>query len=136
MNSISNQIEFNLLHDCLCPTCSKELKWLHSRNKKGRFGFKDINDVDFDPVDYGKTHDELMAEIHGVYLDGQLIKGMGVFRETYKVVGLGWLMAPTGWPVLKTLFDLIYRVFTKYRVRLASLIVGEKSCDCVKSLDF
>lgn len=49
-----------------------------------------------------------MAEIHGVYPDGQLIKGIGVFRETYKAVGLGWLMAPN------------------------RLVAGEKSCDCGK----
>ena len=71
-----------------------------------------------------------MAEIHGVYPDGRIIKGMGVFRETYKAVGLGWLMAPTSWPVLKTLFDFIYKLFAKYRVRLASLIVGDKACNC------
>jgi len=42
---------------------------------------------------------------------------MSVFRATYKAVGLGWLLAPTGWPVLKPLFDLIYRLFAKYRCR-------------------
>jgi predicted DCC family thiol-disulfide oxidoreductase YuxK len=41
-------------------------------------------------------------------------------------------MAATGWPVLKPLFDLIYRVFAKYRVRLAGLIAGDKSCNCGK----
>ena len=100
MNSIPKQIEFTLLYDALCPLCSKELKWLHSQDKNARLGFPDINDVDFDPVDYRKTHDELMA--------------------------------PTGWPVVKPLFDFIYKVFAKYRVRLASLIAGEKSCNCGK----
>jgi predicted DCC family thiol-disulfide oxidoreductase YuxK len=126
------QIEFTLLYDGLCPLCSKEVNWLYSRNKHGRLGFKDINDADFNPAVYGKTQEDFMAEIHGLYPDGQLIKGMGVFRETYKAVGLGWLMAATGWPVLKPLFDLIYRVFAKYRVRLAGLIAGDKSCNCGK----
>ncbi len=126
------KIEFTLLYDGLCPLCSKEVAWLYRRNKQGRLDFKDINDAGFDPAAYGKTHAELMAEIHGVYPHGQLIKGMGVFRETYKAVGLGWIMVPTGWPLLKPLFDLIYKVFAKYRVPLARLVAGKKSCDCGK----
>ena len=124
------KIEFTLLYDGLCPLCSKEVAWLYRRNKQEKLGFQDINDAGFDPAVYGKTHAELMAEIHGVYPDDRIIKGMGVFRETYKAVGLGWLMAATGWPVLKPLFDLIYKVFAKYRVPLARLVAGEKSCDC------
>ena len=130
MNLSRTQIEFTLLYDGLCPLCSKEVTWLYSRNKQEKLGFQDINEAGFDPAIYGKTHAELMAEIHGVYPDGRIIKGMGVFRETYKAVGLGWLMAPTSWPVLKTLFDFIYKLFAKYRVRLASLIVGDKACNC------
>jgi predicted DCC family thiol-disulfide oxidoreductase YuxK len=132
MNKSLNKIEFTLLYDGLCPLCSKEVAWLYIRNKQEKLGFQDINAVGFDPTVYGKTHDELMAEIHGFYPDGQIIKGMGVFRETYKAVGLGWLMAATGWPVLKPLFDLIYKLFAKYRVPLARLVAGEKSCDCGK----
>jgi len=132
MNKHLNKIEFTLLYDGLCPICSKEVAWLYVRNKHGRLGFQDINDAGFDAAVYGKTQDELMAEIHGVYPDGHIIKGMSVFRATYKAVGLGWLLAPTGWPVLKPLFDLIYRLFAKYRVRLARLVAGDKSCDCGK----
>ncbi|UOA10373.1 thiol-disulfide oxidoreductase DCC family protein [Methylobacter sp. S3L5C] len=132
MNKALNKIEFTLLYDGLCPLCSKEVAWLYVKNKQDKLGFQDINDAGFDPAVYGKTHKELMAEIHGVYPDGQIIKGMGVFRETYKAVGLVWLMAPTGWPVLKPLFDLIYKVFAKYRVPLARLVAGDKTCGCGK----
>ena len=132
MNKSPNKIEFTLLYDGLCPLCSKEVAWLYIRNKQEKLGFQDINAADFDSTVYGKTHDELMAEIHGFYPDGLVIKGMGVFRETYKAVGLGWLMAPTGWPILKPLFDLIYKLFAKYRVRLAGLFASDKACDCGK----
>jgi len=64
MNLIPNEIEFTLLYDGLCLICSKQVKWLHSLNKNGRLCFININDVDFDPVDYGKIPDELMLEIH------------------------------------------------------------------------
>ncbi len=57
---------------------------------------------------------------------------MSVFRATYKAVGLGWLLAPTGWPVLKPLFDGLYRLFAKYRAPLARLVAGGKPCNCGK----
>ena len=132
MNKDHNEIEFTLLYDGLCPICRREVAWLFVRNKFGRLGFQDINDTDFDPVLYGKTLAELMAEIHGVYPDGRIIKGMSVFRATYNAVGLGWLLAPTGWPLLKPLFDLLYRLFAKYRLRLARLVISDMSCNCGK----
>lgn len=132
MNKDHNEIEFTLLYDGLCPICRREVAWLFVKNKFGRLGFQDINDTDFDPALYGKTLDELMAEIHGVYPDGRIIKGMSVFRATYSAVGLGWLLAPTGWPLLKPLFDLLYRLFAKYRLRLARLVISDMSCNCGK----
>ena len=108
------------------------MAWLFVKNKFGRLGFQDINDAGFDPALYGKTFAELMAEIHGVYPDGRITKGMSVFRATYSAVGLGWLLAPTGWPLLKPLFDLLYRLFAKYRLRLARLVISDMSCNCGK----
>lgn len=132
MNKDRNEIEFTLLYDGLCPICRREVAWLFVRNKFGRLGFQDINDAGFDPALYGKSLAELMAEIHGVYPDGRIIKGMSVFRATYSAVGLGWLLASTGWPLLKPLFDLLYRLFAKYRLRLARLVISDMSCNCGK----
>lgn len=119
--------DFTLLYDGLCPICRKEVAWLNSLNKQGKLGFKDINDLDFNPSQHGKTIEQLMAEIHGVYPDGAIIRGMPVFREAYRAVGLGWLMAPTGWPILKQLFNGLYLLFAKYRLNLGGLF-GAKRC--------
>ena len=132
MNKYDNEIEFTLFYDAFCPICNREAAWLFKRNKRGRLGFQDINAGDFDPAHYGKTPAELMAEVHGIYPDGRLIKGMDVFRAAYGAVGLSWLVAPTGWPLLKPLFDLLYRLFAKYRLRLARLVVNEEPCNCGK----
>jgi len=130
MNNYPNKIEFTLFYDGLCPICRREVIWLVKKNKRGRLGFRDINDADFNPAQYGKTLSELMAEIHGIYPDGRIIKGMSVFRACYSAVGLGWLLPPTGWPLLKPLFDRLYRLFAKYRLRLARLVVNDEPCNC------
>lgn len=133
MNEYHGKIEFTLLYDGLCPICTREVSWLFYKNKHGRLGFEDISRRDFNPARYGKTLAELMAEIHGVYPDGRLVKGMGVFRAAYRAIGLGWLLAPTGWPLLKPLFDGLYRLFAKYRPRLfRRLVADDAPCNCGK----
>ena len=121
------QAQFKLLYDGQCPICRKEVAWLSRFNKLGKLEFKDINDAHFNPGQFNKTFAQLMAEIHGVYPNGAIVQGMPVFREAYRAVGLGWIMAPTGWPILKQLFNGLYLLFAKYRLSLGGLF-GAKRC--------
>ena len=59
-----------------------------------------------------------MARIHGVLSDGTRIVGVEVFRRADPAVGLGWLVAPTRWPLLRPLADAAYRWFARNRLRL------------------
>lgn len=110
-----------LLYDGKCPICQKEVAWLRWKNKQGRLGLQDINATNFDASAYGKTRDELMAEIHGIYPDGTIIKGIDVFYAAYQAVGLGWLMAPLRWSLMKPVFVALYRLFARHRLRLGRL---------------
>lgn len=116
-----------LFYDGQCPICRKEVAWLRWKNKRGRLALQDIHDPAFDPAIYGKTFDEFMAEIHGLYPDGRLIKGIEVFQAAYLAVGLGWLIAPLGWPLTKPFFAYLYRLFARHRLRLGRLF-GANPC--------
>ena len=120
---------FTLLYDGTCPICQKEVDWLRRQNKQGKLGFQDIHAEDFDPTRLHKTIPELMAEIHGIYPDGLVIKGMPVFRATYTAVGLGWLMAPTGWPILRQVFDALYAWFARHRLNLGRYLASASCRD-------
>lgn len=126
-DSLSNY-EFILIYDGHCPICRKEVAWLRWKNKQGRLGLQDINDAGFDPAVYGTTHDALMAEIHGVYQDGRLIKGVDVFCAAYQAVGLGWLIEPMRWPLLKPLFNGFYGAFARHRLKLGRWL-SKRFCD-------
>jgi len=110
--------DITVLYDGACPICSREVAFLKRRDRDGRVGAEDIAAPGFDPARYGKTHDEVMARIHGVLPDGRVIEGLEVFRRLYAAVGLGWVAAWTGWPVLRPAADLGYRIFAKLRPRL------------------
>jgi predicted DCC family thiol-disulfide oxidoreductase YuxK len=110
--------QIRILYDGECPLCSREIRFLERRDRgRKRIEYEDISRADFDPATYGLAAPQVMAQIHGVLPDGSVVEGVEVFRRAYAAVGLGWLLAPTRWPVLRRLADLVYRVFARNRLR-------------------
>jgi predicted DCC family thiol-disulfide oxidoreductase YuxK len=112
---------FKVLYDGECPFCRIEARWLRHLNRSGQLIIEDIAEPGFDPAQYGSTLPELMGTLHGVFPDGRKTLGVETFREAYRAVGLGWILAPTGWPVLRPIFDFLYRLFARNRVRMGRL---------------
>jgi predicted DCC family thiol-disulfide oxidoreductase YuxK len=111
--------EIKLLYDGACPVCKREaafLRWLDGGRRK--LLFEDIASPDFDPSRYGLTFQQAMGRIHGVLPDGRVLEGLAVFRHAYDAVGMGWLLAPTNWPILRRFFDAGYDWFARNRLRL------------------
>jgi predicted DCC family thiol-disulfide oxidoreductase YuxK len=109
--------EIKLLYDGDCPLCSREVEFLRRRNRAGRLALEDIAAPGFDPARYGLDAAQVMARIHGVLPDGRVVEGMEVFRRAYAAVGLGWLLAPSRWPLVSRLFDRAYAIFARNRLR-------------------
>jgi len=119
MDGTNDGWQITVLYDGDCPLCTREIETLRRRDPEGRAArFEDIAAPDFEASRYGRSHVELMARIHGVLPDGTLVEGVEVFRRVYAAVGLGWLVAPTGWPLLRPVFDTAYRWFARNRLRL------------------
>jgi len=116
---------FKLLYDGACPLCLREVHFLQRRNRAGRLAFQDITAPGFDAAAYGATQEELMAVMHGVFPDGRVVRRVAAFREAYRAVGLGWLLAPTGWPGLSWIADRAYGVFARNRIRIGRLFGRE-----------
>jgi len=115
------QTPFTILIDGDCPLCRREAAFLARLDgSRGRLRMIDIAAPGFDAGQYGRTHAELMGTIHGILADGTLVTGMEVFRRAYGAVSPWWaaIWAPTGWPLLRPLFDALYRVFARHRLRL------------------
>ena len=118
---------FKLLFDGECPFCRVEAQWMSQMSRNGALVLEDIAAPDFDASRYGKTLDELMGSIHGVFPDGSMTVGVETFRQTYRALGLGWLLAPTAWPILRPLVDFGYRLFARNRIAIGRLF-GRPSC--------
>lgn len=103
-----------LFYDGHCPICRREIVWLRQRLPH-RLAFQDVHDQAFDPATLGVTMDELLAEIHGIGADGQIIKGIDVFAIAYSQAGLPWLAAPLQWSWARPLLQRLYGRFARYR---------------------
>jgi len=109
---------FRVLIDGECPLCRREARFLERLDKgRGRLVMEDIAAPGFDAGAIGCTFEDVMGSIHGVTPEGKVVTGMEVFRRAYGAVGLGWALAPTGWPGLKWVFDALYRWFAANRLR-------------------
>ena len=127
MNHSTHSWKLKLLFDGECPFCKREISWMSKRDKKGNLAFEDITAPDFDPTRYGLTHQEVMGVIHGVFHNGRIITKVEVFIEAYRLLGLGWLVAPLSWPLIHPIANLAYELFARYRVPLGNLL-GRSTC--------
>jgi predicted DCC family thiol-disulfide oxidoreductase YuxK len=121
-----------LLYDGQCPVCSLEMDHLRERSLDGRLVFVDITQPGFEAARYGVSIEALDAALHGLCADGRMLRGMPVLRLAYDAAGLGWALAPSGWPPLRPLFDAGYRVFARHRRAISS--VAAPLLDGVRSM--
>ncbi|MCF7818335.1 MAG: DUF393 domain-containing protein [Kiritimatiellales bacterium] len=108
-----------ILYDGNCPICCRKVRYLQKRDRAGALRFSDIRDMDFQPSTIGIPMEELEKQIHAVLPDGSVISRMEVIRAAYREIGLGWLAAPTAWPLLRPLFDCLYGLVAKYRLSIS-----------------
>lgn len=110
--------KIKLLYDGDCPLCLREVNFLRQKDSgRGLIAFTDIADDDYDPDDNGGVDfATAMGRIHAVKADGTVIQNVEVFRQVYDTLGIGWIYAPTRWPILGALVDWAYGVWASWRL--------------------
>ena len=120
-----------LLYDGACPLCLREVTFLKRRDPHGRLAFVDIDSHAYDPAQWrGISYRDAMARIHAISADGEILKDVAVFREAYRCVGLGWIYAPTEWPLIGLLIDRIYALWASQRLRMTGRASLDQLCNC------
>lgn len=116
--------QLTILYDGGCPLCLREVRFLERRDRRcnpgaGRLAFVDIDAADYDPARHGGIgYREAMGRIHAIAADGSVLVDVAVFRQAYALIGLGWLYAPTGWPLVAPLMNRLYGLWAAARLRL------------------
>jgi len=93
--------------------------WLRRQASHPWVDLIDIHSPRFDPSVYGLTFEQVSGVIHGIQPDGKILRGMDAIREAYRGTRWGWGLAITGWPLLRPLFDALYRWIARHRMMLS-----------------
>jgi len=122
--------QVKVLIDGACPLCRREAElWKRLDRRRGNIVLLDIHSPEFDALDCGVTREQALEQIHGLLPSGDVVRGMEVIRRAYEAAGWGWLLAPTGWPLLRIFFDWAYGWFARNRLRLTGRqSASGKSC--------
>ena len=127
---MSDQPLLTILYDGACPLCLREVRFLQGRDREPqRLAFVDIDDPLYDPGRHaGISYREAMGRIHAIDGEGAVLRDVAVFRRAYELIGLGWLYAPTRWPLIGSLAEAFYRLWARLRLRLTSRPALEELC--------
>jgi len=127
-------IELTPLFDGGCPLCVREVRFLRRRDRAQRIRFVDIDAEDYQAAAHaGISYRDAMGRIHAIAADGTVLRDVAVFREAYRLIGLGWLYAPTRWPLLSALVDRLYSFWAERRLQLTGrpdldTLCGDRTC--------
>jgi predicted DCC family thiol-disulfide oxidoreductase YuxK len=116
---ISNSKKIDLLYDSECPICQMEVDFLRKRDINNHILFTDLSSPYYNPIDHGNVQFiDGMRKIRAVLPDKRVITGVEAFRQTYQVIGLGWMFALTQLPIIGEIADLIYDIWAENRLRI------------------
>jgi predicted DCC family thiol-disulfide oxidoreductase YuxK len=128
--------QLTLLYDGGCPLCLREVTFLRKRDQRlhpdaARLAFVDIDAADYSPNQHnGISYREAMGRIHAIQADGTVLRDVEVFRAAYRLIGLGWLYAPSAWPGLRQLADVAYGLWARWRLPLTRRPDLDQLCSC------
>jgi predicted DCC family thiol-disulfide oxidoreductase YuxK len=120
-----------VLYDGACPLCRTEMLRLKRRDPGNRLRLVNIAASDFNAPAWGFSQAALGMALHVRSPEGRWLIGMAAIRHVYARVGLGWLLAPTGWRPLRRVFDAMYAWVARHRLPVSSrlLALGYGRCD-------
>ena len=108
-----------ILYDGDCPICCRKIAFFKKHDTQKKLRYTNIRNADLSFFNLPVSRADLEKQIHAILPDGTLINRMEVIRAAYKAIGLGWLSAPTGWPILRALFDALYGFVAKNRLTIS-----------------
>lgn len=122
-NTLANAApELTLYYDGQCPLCVAEVEFLQSRAVRGQLAFVDVTQTGFEAAGHHISCEAAMAQIHGRTADGQVLVGVPVFAQAYRLANLpvlAWLLSRR-W--LMPLLQPAYVLFAKHRQAISKRI--------------
>lgn len=120
--------DLTLFFDSQCPICSREIDYLASRDKHSRIEFVDLHSQAFAKAYPAVDFEDANRILYGIGRGGEVIRGLDVTIEAWRLIGKGWLVAPLNWRLVRPLAEAAYRWFARHRQTIASMMGGQRNC--------
>ena len=111
-------LPLTIFYDGSCIVCSTEIEHYCKKDRYGRLVKVDISASDFDPVQYGKSLQDFMSQLHVMDGEGTFVMGVEAFPVIWQVLPGGlyrFLTFLLKIPGLHYLSKIAYRIFAKNR---------------------
>jgi predicted DCC family thiol-disulfide oxidoreductase YuxK len=116
-----------VFYDGACPVCVAEIGMIRRWDHAQHLAMIDIAAPAFDAHAWPVSVADMNTSIQVRLPDGTWQNGMVATRYLYRAVGRGWMLAPTGWPLLARAFDRCYAWFARHRIAI-SVRLGLRRC--------
>ena len=125
--------QLTIFYDGHCPLCALEMEKLKSLDSKNLINLENIHQSDFADKFPAIDQNAALAMLHGYYKK-ELLIGLDVTYRAWSLVGKTWLVFPLRVPVFRTICQLAYKFFARYRHQISHfchhhLGMGKKQCN-------
>ncbi len=103
-----------IFYDGNCPMCVFEMQKLKQHDDKSLLKLVNIHGDGFSKRYPHINIERALQVLHGEY-QGELLLALDVTHRAWTLVGLGRVVAPLQYPIIKQVSHLVYLVFAKYR---------------------
>ena len=105
---------YQLFLDGVCHLCSREARYLNSKDREGKIEFIDISAPDFDAKKYKLNPVGVQQMMHLRCPDGRTLFGVDAFIELWSLFPeVNWLSKLVGFAPLKPFSKIGYWIFAR-----------------------
>ena len=126
---MSDQIP-TLLFDGACPLCRREIALVRRLTRKVQF--QDVHQLSTADFPAGATRESLLRDLHLVWPNGQVDKGLAANVELWRQTPLGWIWQVFRWPIVAPLAQAVYRRWADRRfdkMGYCTTLEGQSVCE-------
>ena len=121
-------MQLTIFYDSHCPLCMIEMKHLKKYDNNDRINLIDLHANNLQQLYPNIDKEKAMKKLHAQLDSGEKLYGLDVTCKAWALVDkFSWLRI-LRLLLIKSIADLMYKFFTRYRGTLAYLITGKKHC--------
>lgn len=117
-----------IFYDAQCPLCNTEMEHLKKSDIQNQLKLEDLNSASFSERFPEIDKSKAMNLLHAKTDAGDMIYGLDVTYQAWKIVGKYRWLKILRLPVIKIVADAGYTFFAKHRQLISRIIMPHKAC--------